>query len=81
MWRDVKMGILGFSGLYTIGESVPVVVDDFKLVEGDNSDASARLYTTGENDNSDASVQSNSSGDQVELKYRRMGGKSLCLSG
>jgi hypothetical protein len=44
----VKMGILGFSGLYTIGESVPVIIDDFKPVEGDSSDASVRLYTTGE---------------------------------
>ena len=75
------MSILGFSGLYTIGESVPVVVDDFKPVEGNSSDASVRLYTTGEDDNSDASVRSDSSIDRVVLKYRRMGGKSLCLSG
>jgi hypothetical protein len=71
------MGILGFSGLYTIGESVPVIIDDFKPVEGDSSDASVRLYTTGENDSSDAGVQSDSSEDfvRVVLKYQLMGGK------
>ena len=65
------MGILGFSGLYTMGESVPVVIDDFKPVEGDSSDAS---------------IQSDSSGDfeqsvQVIPGTEIEGGKSLCLSG
>ena len=57
--------ILGFSGLYITGERVPVIIDDFKPIQGNSSDASAQPYLVPvvddfkpmTNDSSDASVQ------------------------